>query len=523
MESKLINALQKRGVYPHEVEEIRVLETHISWVLLTGSHAYKLKKPLDLGFLDFRDLEARHHYCEEELRLNRRLAEPIYEAVVPITGTQDAPIVAGSGPAIEYALRMRQFDPDQTLDKLCERNELTEEQLDELARQIAQFHQSIPALPPDSPLGNPQRLREALVDNFTTIEAYLDSPEDIQQAERLRAWSESEFDQQQPLLSKRLKDGMVRECHGDLHLGNVVWFQGASTVFDCIEFNESFRWIDTANDLAFLIMDLESRGHRGWAFRILNQYLEYHGDFEALPLLRLFKAYRAMVRAKIALLSPAESERQREQRNRRYRRYLALAEHYAPSPQPWLAITTGYSASGKSHISAKLAEHFGMIRIRSDIERKRLFGLGPTERSNSARSSGIYTREATQGTYARLEMLARDALEAGYPVIVDSAALRREERESLNRIAQELDLPSLLISCEAPEVVLRERIRQRAQGRNEVSEATESVLEHQLATADPVATSESASTIHVHTDQPDSFDCLIQTLERRIGLPPALG
>lgn len=517
MESSLINALKKPEPYPHEVSAIQVVETHISWILLTGARAYKLKKPLNLGFLDFRDLEARRYYCEEELRLNRRLAGSIYEAVVPITGTADAPVIAGSGPVIEYALRMHQFDPDQTLDKLCDRHELTGAQLDELACQIAEFHRSVPALPPDSPLGDLALLRQAMIDNFVTIEAYLDNPDDIEQAERLKAWSESKFDQQQPLLSKRVKDGMVRECHGDLHLGNVVWYQGAITVFDCIEFNESFRWIDTANDLAFLIMDLESRGHTGWAFRALNHYLEYHGDFEALPLMVMFKAYRAMVRAKVALLSPAENDLQREEQRRLYQRYIALVERYAQGPEPWLAITTGYSASGKSHVGAKLAEHFGMIRLRSDVERKRLFALGPTERSDSVPGSGIYTLEATKATYARLGMLARDVLRAGYPVVVDSAALKREERESLTRVAQELGLFSLLIVCEAPEAVLRERIRQRAFNRHEVSEATENILERQLSAAEPPTISESAHIIYVHTDQPDSFDRLIQAIECRIG------
>lgn len=522
MEPTLVKALQTPEPYPHEVGTIRVMETHISWILLTGSHAYKLKKPLNLVFLDFRELEARRHYCEEELRLNRRLAEPIYEVVVPITGTPSEPVIDGSGPVIEYALRMRQFDPDQTLDKLCDRNELTPEQLDELACRIARFHQSVPPLAPDSPMGDPALLREAMLDNFATVEECLDNPEDIQQVERLRAWSEATFDQCKPLLNHRLANGMVRECHGDLHLGNIAWYQGAITVFDCIEFNESFRWIDTANDLAFLLMDLENRRHRGWASRVLNHYLEYQGDFEALPLMPLFKAYRAMVRAKVTLLSPAGSKQQKNEQSQHYQRYITLAEHYAREPQPWLAVTTGYSASGKSHISARLAEHFGMIRVRSDVERKRLFGLGPTERSDSARGhsvqdSGIYTQKATQDTYARLETLARNALKAGYPVIVDSAALKREERESLHRIAEEQGLPALLLSCEAPDAVLRERIRERAQRRNEVSEATESVLDHQLAFADPIAPSESAHTIHVHTDQPNCFERLVQALERNTG------
>lgn len=513
MDSRLINALQDPSLYPHPVDGIRLLETHISWIILTGSHAYKLKKPLDLGFLDFRSLESRRFYCEEELRLNRRLAETIYEAVVPITGTPEAPVIGGEGEAIDYALRMRQFDPDQALDRLSDRGELTAEHLDELAERIAAFHQSVPALDADSPLGAPSRLREAMLDNFTTVLDTIDDGKDRRQAESLRAWTESTFDQLEPTLHQRLEQGQIRECHGDLHLGNIAWFEGRITVFDCIEFNEAFRWIDTANDLAFLLMDLESRGHQGWAYRVLNHYLEQVGDFGALPLLGLYKAYRAMIRAKIALLSPADTPEQSEQLRERYRNYAALAERYSQFPAPWLAVTTGYSASGKSHISGALAEHFGMIRIRSDVERKRLFNLAPTDSSRSAEDSGIYTPEATQQTYSRLESLARQALMAGFPVIVDSAALRRDERESLHAIAEELGLPGLTISCETPESVLRDRIRERSHQKGEVSEATESVLDHQLSTADPIADSEATHTVHIRTDQPGSLRLLIDAID----------
>ncbi|MGM0449922.1 MAG: AAA family ATPase [Pseudomonadota bacterium] len=513
MASGLASALQNPECYPHPVSDIKRIETHISWLLLTGDYAYKIKKPLDLGFLDFRELDARKHYCEEELRLNRRLAEPVYEAVVPITGTPEAPVVNGEGTPLEYAVRMRQFDPEQTLDRLSDRNELTADHLDELAQRVAAFHEDVPALEPDSPLGDPNDLKEAMVDNITTALEYLEDAPDRQQARALLEWTRDTFEQQRERIQRRLAEGRIRECHGDLHLGNIALFEGRITVFDCIEFNPGFRWIDTANDLAFLLMDLESRGHPAWSARVLNQYLEDSGDFDALPLLRLFRAYRAMVRAKIALLSPAETSEAREQNLARYRRYAELAEHYSLIPQPWLAATTGYSASGKSRISAALAEQFSMIRLRSDVERKRLFGLGPTESSASARDEGIYTPEATQKTYQRLESLAHQALATGYPVIVDSAALRLDERNSLAEVAESMAIPFVLIACEAPESVLRERIRARAEQAGEVSEADEAVLEHQLGNADPIDESERCHTIHVHTHSPGAGEALIQALD----------
>lgn len=517
MESRLIRALQDPTLYPHSVDGFRVMETHISWIILTGSYAYKLKKPLDLGFLDFRELEARRYYCEEELRLNRRLAETLYEAVIPISGTEDAPELNGNGTPIDYALRMRQFDPEQTLDHLCDRDELTSAHLDELASRIARFHQSVPALEPGHPMGDPAHLRQAMRDNFSAVRESLRDEADRRQADALETWWESTFEQLEPRLAQRLDNGSVRECHGDLHLGNIAWFEERITVFDCIEFNEPFRWIDTANDLAFLLMDLESRERRGAAFRVLNRYLEYHGDFAALPLLGFYKAYRAMVRAKITLLLPASDAGEETALMERYRNYVRLAERYSVFPQPWLAITTGYSASGKSYISGRLAEHFGMIRIRSDVERKRLFNLAPTQSSDSGKDSGIYTPQATRQTYERLETLAREALMAGFPVIIDSAALKQDERESLHAIAEALGLPSLLVSCEAPEPVLRQRIRERAKHSDEVSEATEAVLDDQLTIGEPIAPGERAHTVHINTDQPEGLELLIRAVGKHTG------
>ena len=514
MESRLISALQDPSRYPHPVEAIKVIETHISWVILTGPYAYKVKKPLNLGFLDFRDPESRRFYCEEELRLNRRLAETIYEAVLPVTGSSDAPELGGDGTPFDYALRMRQFNPDCTLDRLSERDELTPEQLDELAERIAAFHRSVPALPMDSPLADPAALRQAMLDNFVSIAQNIDDQADRRRCDSLRDWTESCFAQLEPRIRYRLETGLFRECHGDLHLGNIAWFEGRITVFDCIEFSESLRWIDTANDLAFLLMDLESRDRNAMAYRVLNHYLEHSGDYEALGLMGFYKAYRAMVRAKVTLLQPAENAEQQDRILEGFRRYTQLAEQYSQIPTPWLAITCGFSASGKSWISARLAERFGMIRVRSDVERKRLFNLSPTGSSRSEQDKGIYTPEATRRTYERLVSLARSILIAGYPVIVDSAALRREERESLYDVAESLGLPALLVSCEARESTLRARIRERARQRNEVSEATEAVLEHQLAWAESIAESEKPHAVHINTENPDSLDMLVRAIEQ---------
>lgn len=517
METPLIQALQQPGVYDHPVDDIKVVETHISWIVLTGSYAYKIKKPLDLGFLDFRNLAQRRHFCDEELRLNRRTAESIYLEVLPITGTPQEPVIGGEGEPFEHALRMRQFDPEATLDRLSERDQLTVSQMDELADLIADFHRSAPALEADQPLASLQAIREPMLENFPQIREHLSDRHQLIQLEHLEAWTTSTLERLAPVLEERARHQRIRECHGDLHLGNIAWFEDRVTIFDCIEFNESFRWIDTANDLAFLLMDLEYRAHPEFAYRVLNRYLEHTGDYQALGVLSLYQAYRALIRAKIALLSPTETQQQRELQMRRYQAYADLAENYTTIPQPWLIVTTGFSASGKSHVSQRLAQSLGMIRLRSDVERKRLFGLGPHERSDSALDSGIYTREATEQTYQRLAELTHEILGAGWPVIVDSAALRREERHLLADVAENLAMPSMILSCEAPEATLRERIRERAERTGEASEATEPVLDQQLASAEAPDDEEKQHTVHVRTDDPNALPGLIRTIEQHFG------
>lgn len=256
----LILSMQNPDLYDHPVDGFQVIETHISQVILTGDYAYKIKKPMDFGFLNFSTLDRRKHFCEEELRLNRRLAEKLYLEVVPITGTPDAPILGGEGEAFEYAIKMRQFGQDQLFDRLQEQGQLPSDLLTDLARQVAGFHDQLPPVPDDKPLGTPEAVFAAMQENFDQIRPLIDDPDLLMQLDNLQAWTESTFERQRDLIAHRRANGMVRECHGDLHLANITRFDGEVTVFDCIEFNEPFRWIDVINDLAFLLMDLESRG-----------------------------------------------------------------------------------------------------------------------------------------------------------------------------------------------------------------------------------------------------------------------
>jgi len=520
----LIRALQDPALYDHPVQGFRVIETHISQVLLTGDYAYKIKKPVNFGFLDFSSLQQRRHFCEEEVRLNRRLAEELYLDVVPITGTPERPVLGGSGKAIEYAVRMRQFRQEDLLDRRQEEGNLAPELLVSLARRIASFHEQVPVVAKDSPLGTPDAVFAPMQENFDQIRPLLSDPELLAQLDTLEEWTRTTFERHRELIAERRARGFVRECHGDLHLANITLFRGQPTVFDCIEFNEPFRWIDVINDLAFLLMDLEARQEAGLVNLVLNTYLECRDDFAAVPLLPLYKAYRAMVRAKIALFTranPGLDEQQQAQLMQRYRDYARLAESYSAIPNRYLLATTGLSASGKSCVSAALAQELGLIRLRSDVERKRLHGLGPLDASGSGTGTGIYTPEATARTYQRLAELADQLLAAGLPVIVDAACLHRQERALLAAVAEEQGVPFALLHCEAPEDLRREWIRNR---RGDASEATEQLLDAQKSWLEPLEAEEKAHTIHLRTDQRHVAEAVADRIRQHFGLqaqPPS--
>jgi aminoglycoside phosphotransferase family enzyme/gluconate kinase len=512
----LIQALQRAEIYDHAVERFEVIETHISWVLLTGAYAYKIKKPVDLGFVDFSTLEKRRFYYYEELRLNRRLAPQLYLAVMPITGTSEAPRLGGTGEAIEYALKMAQFPQQAQLDRVLARGELQPSHIDGLAELIAAFHGSIPVAGQDLPFGLPERLVQPMRENFEQLLPLVQ--DSSHRLGPLRGWTEAAYQKLYEALTARKGNGFVRECHGDMHLGNMAFFRGEIVIFDGIDFNENLRWIDVMSELAFLAMDLEERGHPMLAWRLVNAYLTHTGDYAGLAVLRFYQVYRAMVRAKVTCIrlhqghfAEGEADRLMEQ----YLGYLGLAESYTRPPSTAILITRGLSGSGKTTLTQTLLERWGAIRIRSDIERKRLFGLTPTASSGSGLGAGLYAAEGTERTYRRLAELASTIITVGHPVIVDAASLKRAQREMFRELAEKHGVPFAILDFRAPEPVLRERIGQRQRWGGDASEADLAVLEHQLVTQEPLTPDEQALAIPVDAEGTPELDQVLAALQAR--------
>lgn len=494
---RLVEALRDPACHPHATGPIRVLETHVSYILLTGSYAYKLKKPLRLDFLDFRSLESRRLACEDELRLNRRTAPDLYLRVVPIAGSPDRPRIDGPGPPIEYAVEMRQFDPEALLAKRVEAGEVDGALIDDLARSVADFHAGLgPCAAIRSPCAAARiNLGEILsMDLSSALRARCDSISVSLEAMLVRL---------EPVFVEREREGFVRECHGDLHLANVALVDDRPVLFDGLEFDRALRTIDVIDEIAFVYMDLLANGRRDLGHRFVNTYLEQTGDYAGVACLRFYSIHRALVRAKVALirarqlgLDGAAAARIAQE----IERHVAVAEALAAPRNPRLVITCGLAGSGKTTVSGQLVELLPALRIRSDVERKRMAGLVAAAHSRSPIGEGLYDRESSLRTYARLAALAQAMLESGLSVIVDAAFLRRSEREPFRALAREEGIGLTTVICEAPIAVLRERVEARMARGIDASEADAAVLDHQLEIHERPAGDELEDLVVVRTD-----------------------
>jgi aminoglycoside phosphotransferase family enzyme/predicted kinase len=521
--------LSRPAVFGPECTAVERLETHISYVLLTGRYAYKIKKAVDFGFLDFKTLSARRFFCGEELRLNRRLAPALYLGVVPITGNMDAPIIGGNGRAIEYAVKMREFRQDALASRLLARGKLEPAAIDVLARKVAIFHSAIEVAAPGAGFGAPEAILNRAQDNCSTIRRLLDDPDERAEIDALAAWTEHEHVARRGVFLRRVEEGFVRECHGDLHLGNIARVDGELTIFDCIEFNPALRWIDVKSEVAFTVVDLEDRGRADLGRRFLNAYLEQTGDYAGLAVLRFYLVYRALVRAKIARLRTAQLDAGAASRAllAEYRGYLTLARNYAQLPHPALVITHGPAGCGKTTLSQALLETIGAVRIRSDVERKRLHGLDALERGRDGIDRGLYAAGATEATYCELAAQARHVVDAGLVAIVDATFLKRRQRDQFRDLATELGVAFLMIDFAARESTLRERVAQRAGAGSDASDADLAVLDHQLRTREPLATEEQAFVIAYDAEaplerahQPDAWRAVRESIANAVPFAP---
>lgn len=453
----------------------RLIETHVSWVLLTDRFAYKMKKPVKLPFLDFSTLERRRHFCRKEVQVNRALAPSLYLGVVRITGSAAAPELDGRGRTLDYAVAMKRF-PDGALfsERLAE-GALSAEDVDRLAGLLAAAHAEAPVLRRRSWGGGSDIHGRALAALHGAKAAF--APE---QRAHLARWLKEGAARLEPDWRARRREGHVRECHGDLHLANLVMLDGRPAAFDAIEFDPALRWIDVAEDAAFPAMDFAARGRPDFCWRFLNGWLDASGEYEAAGLLRYALVYRALVRTEVACMRPAGAAEAAA--------YARAALDWSLPRPPRLVITHGLPGSGKTFQSQRLLERQGAIRLRSDVERKRLFGLGALQ-SSRAMGLDIYSGNATGLTYQRLLRLARCILLAGFDAVIDAAFLLRSERDAAHALAIECGASFGILACVAPREVLQRRLAARV---GDASEADGAVLARLMASVEALGPDERA-------------------------------
>jgi len=493
----LVEHLSKAEAYPHSVHgPVVVHETHISWVFLAGHFAYKIKKPITTDFLDYGSLAKRHHACCEELRLDSRYAEGMYLEVVPVTFEDGQIRMDGDAQPIEFAVRMRRFENGTLLSERIDADQVSTNDMIQLGTNIANFHRHAPV----SHEAEDRLLAEIHAQATANFQCLIDKAiEDLNvTVSQLQVWTETIFTEQQGLLRRRVHEGFIRECHGDLHCDNIVYWHDHWVPFDGIEFNPKYSWIDVLSDVSFLVMDLQYRSRHDLAACFLNAYLELSGDYEALPLLRWYMVYRALVRAKVALMrgkQTAGGPQQNAKHTTAARDLLLLASQLTKPNSRHLWITHGVSGSGKTTGSLQLVKAHGAIRLRSDIERKRLFRTSQTNQPRVGFGQGMYSATASEATYQVLMRRSREILQAGFSVVVDATFLKHADRQRFQAMAQEENASFQIVNFYADDAILRRRITDRSLARNDASDADLSILERQLIEQEPLTTDELRLTV----------------------------
>jgi len=472
----LIDTMMQPDFYPHPVRQVRMLQTHISWVFLAGQYAYKLKKPLDLGFLDFTSLEKRHFFCKQELHLNQRLAPAIYLEVLPISRTDGSYQLGNTDNIQDYCLKMLRFSQDDLLDQRLDSGDFDPVWMDVLAEDIAAFHATAETSQKIQAFGDTHFLLEHVTANLHVAKEHAGTVIESDQLNAIRQFSETFIHKHAKDFAVRQREGCIRDGHGDLHLKNMALFQGRPVVFDCIEFNDEYRMIDTMSDVAFLVMDCDARARSDLGFRFLSRYLEFSGDYDGLLVLPLYLSYRAGVRGKVAcLLSDDQGIGADEKscQSAEATRYFNLAGSYTLSPKPRLFAIGGLSGSGKSHLALLGCGIKRAIIIRSDATRKRI--------ACNHKQHNLYGEKMNTKTYQAMFTAAETVLAAGFSVILDATFLRREDREHIRRLATSAHVESRIFWLDINESALRRHIRQRMQADKDVSDADLHVLDMQLA------------------------------------------
>jgi aminoglycoside phosphotransferase family enzyme/predicted kinase len=458
----LVQGLLEPKAYPEATTRIELLQTQMSFVLLTDNYVYKVKKPVNLGFLDYTTLEKRRFFCQREVELNQRLCPEVYLGVVPIIQEGSNIIVEGKGEAIEYAVKMHRLPQQAMMDRLLAGDRVTPEMITRVAQKLAEFHKRAETNATISAFGEIKAIRKNTDENFTQTEKYIGNTISQEKYQRIKAYTDSFIKKNATLFQQRIAGGRIRDCHGDLHAAHVCFTDGIC-IYDCIEFNDRFRYSDVAAEVAFLAMDLDHYGRADLARRFVSAYIDKSQDSGLIKLLNFYKCYRAYVRGKVEgfklddpYIAPAEKRQILEVASS----YFDLADAYIRS-KPMLFITSGLVGTGKTFLAQALAKRLGLVVISSDVTRKKLAGIPVTEHRFEEFDAGIYSPEFSKKTYGKMFTEAGDILNEGGSVIMDASFIRAEERLKAKKLAGESGADFFIVECRLDEKTIKQRLARR--------------------------------------------------------------
>ena len=511
----IFSALSNPDFYPHPVGTIQVEETHISRVFLTGDFVYKMKKPVDFGFLDYTTLEKRHHYCKQEVLLNNRLSANVYLDVVSITEEPAGYALNGLGKPVEYAVKMRQLPKERTMLQLLRRGELSLNMLRNLVQILVRFYEKTDKGPEIDAMGSRELIWVNIEEDFVQTSPFVSTILDREKFSDLHLRVRTFLNSQAEIFDRRIKSGCIRDCHGDLRLGH-IYFTDSISIIDCIEFNERFRYGDLASDLAFLTMDLDYNGFGDIGQKVLAEYAQSADDPEIFLIVDFYKCYRAHVRCKVECLrygagelSPAD----RALAKARAQSYFGLAWRYADTfRRQTIWIVCGLSGSGKSTIAAELGRLMNLKCIRSDATRKRLFGLSPEKEVVKPFGESIYTPAASDMTYEQLLIEARKELSRGRSVILDATFGRLRHRALARGLAEEMEAKVIFVECRCGQGVLRQRLTVREEQKS-ISDARLEHLDAQIQAFEPLDELWDGIHLQIDTELPLP-QCVIQIISK---------
>ncbi len=499
----VVEAMRSPSFYPHPVATVRFVQTHISWVFLTGDFAYKVKKPVNLGFLDYGTLEKRRALCEKEVRLNSRLAPDVYLGVVEIRRGPQGLRLGGDGVTVETAVKMRELPADRMMDRLLLDGKVTREMVWDVAGMLAKFHASAERTPEITAYGSLANVGQHVMDNFKQTAPHIGLTVTAERHAALKAFTERFLTHEADRFVDRMAKNKICDCHGDLRLASAC-YTDRPILYDCIEFNDAYRYQDVAAEIAFFSMDLDAHGARNLSNVFVNGYLEWTSDFGLIPMLNFYKTYRACVRAKVAsfmLKDPGIGPKEKRSAEIEGKTYFDFAASYIEPPAPaGVLILSGSPGTGKTTVARRVAEAVDGIVIRSDAVRKGLAGLEPTARSRAGFREELYTPAFTEKTYTAILRHAEEVIASGRWVVLDAAYMKENERRKAVELAERRGLPCRILHPVCRPETVRKRLGMRAADTREISDADIDIYDRLSRSGDPFSDDERARVITVDTE-----------------------